>query len=138
VIWLNDSQAYFWRRGELALFEDGAPRGHRLSAIAPELIDSNVHIRHLPPEATDSPTLFVLDTPYREVVDLNLYDPVAGTQRRIAQFSGHLPVRGPFRCDLHPCPSADGNRIVVTSLEDGGRQVYLLTRAADATEGALA
>ena len=129
VIWLNDTHAYFWRRDEVALFEDRAPRGVRLNAIAPELIDSNVHIRHLPPGPTDSPALFVLDTPYREVVDLCLYDPATATQRQIARFGGHIPVRGPFRCDLHPCPSADGNRIVVTSLHDGGRQVYTLTRA---------
>ncbi len=131
VIWLNATQAYFWRRGEVALFEDHAPRGVRQQAIAPQLIDSNVHIRHLPPDATATPTSFVLDTPYREVVDLCLYDPTTSQQRQIAQFSGHVPVRGPFRCDLHPCPSADGNRIIVTSLQDGGRQIYVLTRSGD-------
>lgn len=129
VIWLNDSHAYFWRRGEVVLFEDRAPRGMRRHAIAADSIDDNVHIRHLPPGPTDAPSRFVFDTPYREAVDLCLYDVPTATPSRIARFRGHVPVRGPFRCDLHPCPSETGDRIVVTSLHDGGRQVYMLTRA---------
>ena len=38
------------------------------------------------------------------------------------------PKSGPFRCDLHPNPSPDGRKVVVTSLDDGGRQMYLLAR----------
>ena len=50
------------------------------------------------------------------------------THTRIAQFNNHRPKRGPFRCDLHPCPSRDGRKILVTSLDDGGRQLYVLNR----------
>lgn len=128
VIWQDTAVLYLWRKGEVALFEDRAPRGHRIGALAPAEIDSNVHIRHLPPAPTRSPATYVLDTPYREEVDLRLYDVATGTMQTITRFAGHSPARGPFRCDLHPCPSADGRRIVVTSTRDGGRQIYLLAQ----------
>lgn len=129
VIWLDEKLAYCWRKGEVALFEDRAPAGVRVGAVAPGLIDSNAHIRHLPSRAPGGRRLFLFDTPYREQVELRLHDPVAGTATEIARFAGHVPARGPFRCDLHPCPSADGARIVVTSPQDGGRQLYVLTHA---------
>ena len=128
VIWQTDSRAYFWRKGEVSLFEDTAPRGTYLSAIGAGTIDANVHIRHLPPGPDPDPPAYVLDTPYRETIDLGLYDPRTKAFERIARFDGHRPARGPYRCDLHPCPSGDGRRIVVTSTQDGGRQVYVLTR----------
>ncbi|NNU16851.1 hypothetical protein HK107_11030 [Parvularcula sp. ZS-1/3] len=128
VLWLNDRQLYFWRAGELALFDDTCPRGTRRGVIAPELIKKNVHVRHLPPGPLDRLGEMVLDTPYQETVDLLLHDEENGETETIDRFEGHRPARGPFRCDLHPAPSKDGNAIIITSLRDGGRQVYLATR----------
>ncbi|CAM4294693.1 TolB family protein [Palleronia rufa] len=127
VIWRDPEHLYFWRRGAVEVFRDEAAGGRKVGTIAPDLIDANVHIRHLDANARH----FVLDTPYREEIDLLTLDTRTGTHRRIATFPGHVPRRGPFRCDLHPCPSPDGRRIVVTSLRDGGRQIYLLEATED-------
>lgn len=126
VLWLNDEQLYFWRKGEVALFADTSPRGTRLSAIAPDKLQQNVHIRHLPPSPQRRLDRAVYDTPYQEEVTLRLLLPDGG-MKELASFAGHVPPRGPFRCDLHPVPSANGQTIIVTSLQDGGRQVYALT-----------
>lgn len=128
VIWLNDRQLYFWRKGKVALYEDAAPRGRRVRLVAPEILTENVHLRHLPPGPAGTLGGYVYDTPYRETVDLMLMAPGAAAPVRLARFDGHAPPKGPFRCDLHPCPSADGRRIVVTSLQGGRRGVYVLTR----------
>ncbi|MEE4348766.1 MAG: hypothetical protein V2J26_00915 [Pacificimonas sp.] len=122
VIWQNERQLYFWQSGGLFLYKDTAPKGTKVEQVAPELITTNVHIRHMPAK----PHLFVFDTPYREDIDVLLLDRRTGRHEQIAAFTGHRPKTGPFRCDLHPCPSVSGERIIVTSLEDGGRQIYLL------------
>ena len=128
VLWLDAARLYMWRAGELALFEDCQPRGRRIGALAQGVVTANVHARHLPPQATADPEMIVFDTPYRHEIDLNLYHTGTGAVERLATFPNHHPARGPFRCDLHPCPASSGERIVVTSLADGGRQVYLLAR----------
>jgi len=124
VIWLNNQRLYFWQRDGVYLYEDREPVGARLGQLAPELITQNVHIRHLPGQQN----LFVLDTPYQEEIDLLLYDSRNGSCERMAGFENHRPSRGQYRCDLHPCPSPDARKVVVSSLHDGGRQVYVLRR----------
>ena len=124
VIWLDSARLYFWREDGVVLYEDASPFGRLLGRIAPGLITENVHIRHFP----DDSETFVFDTPYRETIDLILHHARSGTDQRLTTFGNHRPARGPFRCDLHPCPSPDGRRIAVTSLQDGGRQLYVLTR----------
>ena len=127
VMWLDESRLYGWHQSEkqLALFEDTAPRGTKLRAVLPETITQNVHIRHL----QDDPDTWVLDTPYKERVEIGLLDVERERRTDIAAFSNHVPNHGPFRCDLHPVPSRDGRRIVVTSLHDGGRQLYVAEHA---------
>jgi hypothetical protein len=83
-----------------------------------------------PPAHGALPPAIVYDTPYREAPELRVAGPEGEDARRIAAFTGHVPPRGAFRCDLHPVPDAAGRRIVVTSTEDGGRQIYLLARDA--------
>ncbi|MEM7488746.1 MAG: hypothetical protein AAF390_06430, partial [Pseudomonadota bacterium] len=130
VIWQTDDTAYFWREGELALYRDTAPRGTRLGRIGDGVIGKNVHLRHLPPAPSADPPAYVFDTPYAEEIEVKLLDPGTNAARTVARFGNHMPPRGPFRCDLHPVPDASGARIVVTSLQDGGRQLYLLSRRA--------
>ena len=126
VIWLDDERLYLWNEAdrELALYRDERPEGRRIERMAPDLVDYNVHMRHFP-GTTDQ---FVFDTPYREDVDLFTYDAGSGRHEHVARFGNHRPKSGAFRCDLHPNPSPDGEKVVVTSLDDGGRQMYLLTR----------
>ncbi|CAN5218586.1 hypothetical protein BH23BAC3_BH23BAC3_33690 [soil metagenome] len=126
VIWLDEKHLYFWQEQEdgLFLYRDEPGGGVKCKQIAPELITYNVHMRHFP----DNPDMFIFDTPYRETVDLFLYDVNLKQSKKIDSFHNHKPKRGQYRCDLHPCPSPDGDKMVVTSLEDGGRQIYLLTR----------
>lgn len=135
VMWLNDAQLYAWNADRLELIDDaaaGTKDDCGEAPIAPGLIRQNVHLRHLPPGASDAISQAVFDTPYRENVDLIYFTarcgPGSGESERIARFTGHVPATGPLRCDLHPCPSPDGSRIVVTSIEDGGRQIYLIER----------
>ncbi len=126
VIWLDDERLYLWHEGDgvLALYRDAPGGGERVERLAPGVVDHNVHIRRLPGEAE----AYVFDTPYREAVDLFVWDRAGNERTPIARFENHRPKRGPFRCDLHPVPSPDGRKIVVTSLDDGGRQMYLLVR----------
>ena len=124
VIWMDPDRLHLWqgKHGRIVEVRDEVPRGRPLGDFAAGAITVNAHLRRLDGER------FVWDTPYRETIDLNVIDRSTGRSLRIARFAGHEPARGPFRCDLHPCPSADGRRIVVTSLQDGARQVYALTR----------
>ena len=124
VIWLDNDYLYAWQQNGLYLYKDSPEGVKKLSKIAPELITQNVHMRHFP----DTKDKFIYDTPYQENIDLYAYDLKENISSKIATFKNHLPVRGPFRCDLHPSPSPDGKHIVVTSLEDGGRQIYLLSK----------
>jgi len=123
VIWMDDTRLYCWQRGAVRLFHDAGP-GAQEDIFAPDILDANVHIRQMPDDA-DS---FVFDTPYREIIDVMMLHRADARAEPIAQFSGHTPAKGPFRCDLHPCPSPDGQHIVVTSLQDGGRQVHVLSK----------
>ena len=124
VIWMNERELYFWQRDGLRLHEDTAPSGTPLRTLAPKLVRANVHIRHLDAAATR----FVLDTPYREEIDVMLWDAAADETRRIGRFTDHVPARGPFRCDLHPNPSPDGRRIALTSLQNGRREIFVAER----------
>ncbi|MEE4539958.1 MAG: hypothetical protein V2J51_15880 [Erythrobacter sp.] len=135
VIWLNSGTLYGWRTGQAIILADRDAGVASAQVFAPGLIRQNVHLRHLPPGSSDVLSEAVFDTPYAETVDLLHYrtgdQAGAAAVARIARFAGHVPARGALRCDLHPCPSPDGRRIVVTSLADGGRQVYLLERGAN-------
>ncbi|MGB3712628.1 MAG: hypothetical protein WA985_13170 [Erythrobacter sp.] len=132
VMWLNSLQLYAWQQDRLVLIDDDGPDGAAPATLAPGLITQNVHLRHLPPGASETLNEAVFDTPYRETVDLVHYragnQPGSAQHERIASFAGHVPARGALRCDLHPCPSPDGRRFLVTSLSDGGRQLYLVER----------
>ena len=128
VIWQTSDRLYMWRMGEIALFEDSAPRGRRLRSIADGVIDANAHLRHLPPWPSEHPEAYVFDTPYSETVTLNLWHPEKQRVSKLATFTNHTPARGRYRCDLHPVPSQDGRRIFVTSLSDGARQLYMFEK----------
>ena len=128
VVWLNEKDLYLWRAPEVALFEDTGAPGNKIRRIAPGHLTHNVHMRHLPPGAQDRLGEAVYDTPYREEIDLYHYDDRTGERAVMGSFTGHRPARGPYRCDLHPAPSADGNTVIITSMQDGGRQVYALRR----------
>ncbi len=133
VIWLDDTRLYYFdeRRRDMPLVEDTAPEGTRIGLIGGGL-SANVHLRHLPPAPPAAGTLpprIVYDTPYREAPELWESGPAGEDRARIAAFSGHVPAKGPFRCDLHPVPDATGARLVVTSTEGGTRQIHLVERA---------
>ena len=139
VLWEDPQTLFYHALGPLRL-ERGRPRrgpgwvrrvrdtpgrSTQQGDLGRRFIGGNAHVRKIP--GTDG--LFVHDTPYRAEIDLALYDEPTDTSRVIATFTGHGPAGGgPYRCDLHSVPSPDGRHIVVTSLVDGGRQLYLLTR----------
>ena len=129
VIWLGPDRLYFWdeMRARLRMVRDAPEGGEEADGLPDAGIGANVHLRHLPP-GTDRPEGWVWDTPYAERVRLLHMRPGAAPDE-IAAFGGHVPARGPFRCDLHPCPSPDGRRIALTSLQPGRREVFVAERA---------
>ncbi|MEM6468684.1 MAG: hypothetical protein AAF802_03890 [Planctomycetota bacterium] len=124
VIWLDPSSLYLWRKNGVFLFRDAPTGGEIVKQFSPKFLRHNVHIRRLGSEGHS----YVFDTPYRESIDLFELDEATGERKLMGQFSGHRPERGPYRCDLHPCPSPDAEKVLVTSMHDGGRQIYLLQR----------
>ncbi|SES39288.1 Glycosyl transferase family 2 [Tranquillimonas rosea] len=127
VMWLDDARLYFWnqRDGRVVLAPDAeATDPPAETALAPEVFGANVHLRHL----AEDPDRMIFDTPYATDVSLAEFDRRTGETMPIAEFGGHRPPKGEYRCDLHPVPSPDGRRIIVTSLCDGGRQIYVLDR----------
>ena len=128
VIWQTPERLYFWSRGEFGLYADTAPRGTRLGRIGEGVIDSNVHLRHCPAVSDPDPPAYCFDLRDGESVHVRLLHPHDGTVSDLATFDNHVPPTGPFRCDPHPVPTADGRRIYVTSLQDGARQLYCFER----------
>ena len=138
VLWEDRETLFFyaagplgWSRGRprttpgwVRRVRDAPGRSTPLDTIGRRFIRFNAHLRKMPGEEG----LFVYDTPYRSRIDLAFYDEGADESRSLETFTGHDPAGGPYRCDLHPVPSPDGRHIVVTSLQDGGRQLYLLSR----------
>lgn len=48
-------------------------------------------------------------------------------QYDLGQFAAAPGFDGELRCDLHPCSSRDGHKVVIDSSHAGiGRQMYLL------------
>jgi hypothetical protein len=138
VLWEDPQTLFFYRAGPLCWsrgrprtspgwvrrVRDAPERSEALGSIGRNYIRSNAHLRKIPGQEG----LFVYDTPYRSRIDLALYDEGTDESRTLETFSGHDPAQGPHRCDLHAVPSPDGRHVVVTSLADGGRQLYLLSR----------
>lgn len=124
AMWKDNHHLYLWRENGLFLYEDTPNGGHLVRQIAPGVIRENAHVRYFP---NDETRLF-FDIPYKETVPLYCYDEKTGEKTLLASFANHWPASGEFRCDLHPCFSSDGCKIAISSLLDGGRQVYILER----------
>lgn len=128
VMWRDGHELICWDEGRerLAVMQDSGPRGTLLRNLPEEVFGQNVHMHPLP----GRPGCYLYDVPYAETVQLRMFDEPDGTDWLLAEFDRHDPPHGPFRCDLHPVPTTDGEVTVVTSLHDGGRQIYLLERDA--------
>jgi hypothetical protein len=121
VMWKGDEHLHLWRDG-LQLYRDTPSGGRQVRQIAPQFIKRDVHARYLPGQ----PARLLYDRPYGETVPLYVFDDDSGKNTQYAEFSNHRPAVGEFRCDLHPNPSPDGSMAAVNSLQDGGRQIYLV------------
>lgn len=128
VMWRDAGELVCWdeARERVSVLRDADPRGELLRDLPPSVMDRNVHLHPLRAHRDR----YLYDVPYAETVQLRLFDEPSGEDRLLAELDRHVPAHGPFRCDLHPVPTADGETAVVTSLHDGGRQVYLLERDA--------
>ncbi len=126
VIWLDDRTLCLWNqgRGAFSIVRDDAPEGTPQPDPYPGLIGANVHFRPVP----GSDRIAVYDTPYAPEVDVMRLERTTGAVERLARFANHVPHHGPFRCDLHPIPFRGGDRFLVTSLQDGGRQLHVVER----------
>ena len=128
VMWRDPTEVVLWDevRARVSVVADRSPRGEALRDLPPEVFDRNVHIHPL----RARPGSYLYDVPYAETVQLRAFDEPTDTDRLLAELDRHDPPHGPFRCDLHPVPTDDGESTIFTSLHDGGRQVYVLERDA--------
>ncbi|MGJ8609465.1 MAG: hypothetical protein ACSHWY_00130 [Octadecabacter sp.] len=127
VMWLDDETLFWWSSEQreivvardVALGEQNAP-----TALAAGAFPPNVHGR----PATGKPDLIAFDTPYGEVVSLHLFNRATQTIEDVASFRNHFPAKSKYRCDLHPVPSKNARRILVTTLAGGVRQLALVEK----------
>lgn len=126
VMWRNNHETVLWDevRERVSVVADHAPNGELVRDLPDDVFGQNVHIHPL----SERPGSYLYDVPYAETVQLRRYDELTGMDQQLAQFDRHQPPHGPFRCDLHPVPTADGELTILTSLHDGARQVYALER----------
>lgn len=126
VMWRDAGEVVLWDevRTRVSVVADHASGGELLRDLPPEVFDRNVHIHPL----RARPGHYLYDVPYASTVQLRTYDETTGTDQQLAELERHDPAHGPFRCDLHPVPTPDGQTTIFTSLHDGGRQVYVLER----------
>ena len=125
-MWRDPTEVVLWDevRERLSVVGDRTPRGELLRDLPSTVFDRNVHIHPL----HGRPGHYLYDVPYAETVELRSYDDTSDTDEQLAELDRHDPPHGPFRCDLHPVPTRDGETTIFTSLHDGGRQVYVLER----------
>jgi hypothetical protein len=121
VMWKDDEHLHLWREG-LQLYRDTPSGGRHVRQIAPDCITRDAHARYLPLR----PRSLVYDIPYGQDVPLYVFDEDSGQNAYCGKFSNHAAPIAEFRCDLHPNPSPSGRQVAVNSVQDGGRQVYLV------------
>jgi hypothetical protein len=121
VMWKDDSQLFLWRGG-LQLYRDTPSGGLHVRRIAPEFIKRDVHARYVP----SRPACLLYDIPYGATVPVYVFDEDSRQNTLLAEFSNQGAPIAEFRCDLHPNPSPNGLQVAVNSVQDGGRQIYLL------------
>ncbi len=124
VMWWTAEELYYWDAAakDVRVVRDLADETPR--SLGDGHFDRNVHLRHL----SEDPSVFIYDEPYRETVTLHRLDLSSGKAVQVARFPFHNPSRGLYRCDLHPVPNRAGDRVIVSSLTDGRRQVYCVER----------
>ena len=125
VMWQGSTRLYYWSSKEGALLQTQDVEAGRAAPteLNSEVFQQNIHLRQI--AGTDA---WVFDLPYQKDVRLAMYRQGTESVEDIATFPNHSPPRGIYRCDLHPVPFRGGNRVLVTSLADGCRQLYLAER----------
>ena len=99
VIWQDDTSAHMWRRSEMSLFEETAPRGRRTGQIGADAITIDVHARHLAPWPTRKPDL----------LDLYVFDTLLPGKRR-SHDTGSAHRRADADCAIPQSHSRPGGR----------------------------
>lgn len=114
VMWFDEAHLSWWdSRGKQAVLGAGIPFEN---GVAPQ------------PLAPGVPNKMFYDTPYRSIAKLFTLGIKTNEVEDIGQFGGHMPRGGPFRCDLHPVPTPDGQSALVTTLASASRQLWIAER----------
>ncbi|MEM1373600.1 MAG: hypothetical protein AAGF78_04355 [Pseudomonadota bacterium] len=125
VIWIDAKTLFWWSMTDKeVMIGSDTPLGQGdIRPIAKGAFTKNPHAQLWP--GTKGRQI-IFDVPYRRTVDLKMLDRDTQVATKIAQFGGHLPDAGTYRCDLHAVPLPDGRGAVVTSLASGSRQVWVV------------
>ena len=124
VIWIDSDTLFWWSMGDKdVMIGSDKPLGQGdVRPIAKGAFTKNPHAQLWPGSGGNQ---IVFDVPYRRTVELKMLDRDTQSATNVAQFGGHLPDAGTYRCDLHPVPLPNGRGVVVTSLASGSRQVWI-------------
>lgn len=98
-------------------------RTGRVEAVGPEVMTVNGHCTYLPGNR------WILNDTYPDKDRLQhvyLYDPARDKRVGLGSFLSPKEYAGEWRCDTHPRYSPDGNKVVIDSPHQGGRQMYLI------------
>ncbi len=124
-IW-RDSQhicAWAWHpsHGEkFYLFRD---RSEEVEVVGPDVMTVNGHNTYLPGNE------WILNDTYPDSNRLQhpyLYQVATGHRVPLGHFHSPPQYTGEWRCDTHPRFSPDGQKVVIDSPHEGGRQMYLI------------
>lgn len=128
-VWRDAEHVLLWARKadqQECRFYLCRDRSEEAEIFAPDVIRTNSHITYLPQTGKQ----WVLNDSYvNKQSQQSLYLVNVESKRRVelGRFLSPPLFRGPLRCDLHPCASHDGRKIVFNSPHEvGGRQIYLI------------
>lgn len=125
-VWRDPRHVFAWawhpsHKDRFYVFED---RTENVTVVGADVMTENGHNTYVP----DTNGQWVLNDTYPDAGTLqHLYLYHVPTNRKvpIEDFPSPPAYRGEWRCDLHPCASRTGTKVVFDSAHRGGRQVYI-------------
>lgn len=98
-------------------------RTEQVEVVGPQVMTVNGHCTYLPGNA------WILNDTYPDAARLQhpyLYHAQSGKRLPLGHFRSPPAYAGEWRCDTHPRISPDGQKVVIDSPHNGGRQMYLI------------
>ena len=125
-VWRDPRHVFAWawhpsHKDRFYVFED---RTENVTVVGADVMTQNGHNTYVP----GSNGHWVLNDTYPDADTLQhlyLYNVLTNRKVPIEDFPSPPAYRGEWRCDLHPCASRTGTKVVFDSAHRGGRQVYI-------------